>query len=331
MHNIQINENNKTITLDIYVMLYVNLPINNILHVTKFWLNKHNHDHIITEQTLYLLEVILKQNYFQYSNHFYQPNKGIAMGSPISSTLAEIYFQYLEETYVKHCLENKEITYYKRYVDDILIVFDKNKIDEDTIHNNINNADEQLEFKISREENETINYLDLSINSKTNNVNLNVYRKPTYIDIAIHFSSNHPYDHKLAAFKYYINRMITMPITEQAVKQEWNRILKVAYNNRFPEQIVHRLRNKLTIKKEQPVKTQPMQQHNKIWVTFTYHGPAVHKVTNLFKCTNLKIAFRPTNTIHQQISKKPNNINPSGIYQLKCNTCKYAYIGQSGS
>jgi hypothetical protein len=107
-------------------------------------------------------------------------------------------------------LENKEITYYKRYVDDILIIFYKNKIDEDTIHNNINNNDEQLEFKISREENETINYLDLSINRKTN-VNLNIYRKPTYIDIAIHFSSNHPYDHKSAAFKYNINRMITMP------------------------------------------------------------------------------------------------------------------------
>ena len=99
--------------------MYVNLPIKNILRITRFWLNKHNHEHTIIEQTLYLLEIILKQNYFQYNNRFYQPSKGIAMGSPISSTLAEIYLQYLEETYVKHCLENKEITYYKRNVDDI--------------------------------------------------------------------------------------------------------------------------------------------------------------------------------------------------------------------
>jgi hypothetical protein len=91
------------------------------------------------------------------------------MGSPISSTLAEIYLQYLEVIYVKHCLEKKGFKYYKRYVDDILIVFDKNKIDKDIIHNNINNTDEYLEFKISREENETKNYLDLSINRKTNN------------------------------------------------------------------------------------------------------------------------------------------------------------------
>jgi hypothetical protein len=44
----------------------------------------------------------------------------------------------------------------------------------------------------------------------------------------------------------------------------------------------------------------------------------------------MKIAFHPTNKILQQLSQKPNNINPSGIYQLKCNTCNKTYIGQSG-
>jgi len=81
-------------------------------------------------------------------------------------------------------------------------------------------------------------------------MDLNIYGKPTYIDITIHFFSNHPYDHKLASFKYYINRMITLPITEQVVKQEWNKITIMAHNNSFPEQIIHELRNKLTTKGE---------------------------------------------------------------------------------
>jgi hypothetical protein len=54
-------------------------------------------------------------------------------------------------------------------------------------------------------------------------------------------------------------------------------------------------------------------------------------VTNLFKQTNLKITFRPTNTTYQQLSSKLNNTNSSGIYQLKCDMCNNAYIGQSGS
>jgi hypothetical protein len=55
------------------------------------------------------------------------------MGSPISSTIAEIYLQYLENIYIKHWLDSKEILFYKRYVDDILIAYDQEKIDEQII------------------------------------------------------------------------------------------------------------------------------------------------------------------------------------------------------
>jgi len=74
--------------------------------------------------------------------------------------------------------------------------------------------------------------------------------------------------------------------------------------------------------------TQQPQQCKKRWFNFTYYGPAIQKVTNLFRQTNLQIAFRPTNTIYQQLSQKgTTNNNPSGIYQLKCNTCKEVYVG----
>jgi len=70
LHNIQINEHNRMITLDIKD-LHVNLPTKNMLHITKFWFNRRNHDPVTTEHILYLLKIILKQNYFQYNNQFY--------------------------------------------------------------------------------------------------------------------------------------------------------------------------------------------------------------------------------------------------------------------
>jgi len=80
------------------------------------------------------------------------------MGSPISSTTAEIYLQFQEEIYIKQWLKSKEIIYYKRYVDDILVIFDQNKTDEKkTILNHMNNIDKHLKFKLSEEENNTIN------------------------------------------------------------------------------------------------------------------------------------------------------------------------------
>ena len=208
----------------------------------------------------------------------------------------------------------------------MLIIFDENKISEHTIHNFMNNVDEHLEFKMSMEENRIINCLDLSINRNAKNVDLSIYRKPTYIDITIYFSSKHPHSRKLAACSYYINRMIKMPISEQAIKQEWNKILTMAQNNGFPSHLIHRMKRQLMAKKEGTTQTQVMQQYNKKWVTFTYHSPSIHKVTNL----NLKIAFRPTNTIYQRLLDKVNNPNLSVIYQIKCNTCNRAVIGQSG-
>ena len=87
---IHIDEHMKIVSLDIKD-LYVNLPIQGILQTTKFWLSKHNDTNTTIEQTLKILETILKQNYFQYNNQLFRPKKGIAMGSPISSTIAEIY------------------------------------------------------------------------------------------------------------------------------------------------------------------------------------------------------------------------------------------------
>jgi hypothetical protein len=129
--------------------LYVNLPIQNILHITRLWLNKRNNINTITEQTLYLRKLILKQNYFQYNNQFTPPppKKSIAMGSLISNTIAEIYLQILEEIYIKQCLESEEIIYYKRYVDDILITFYQNITDGKTVMYHMNNIDKHLEFK----------------------------------------------------------------------------------------------------------------------------------------------------------------------------------------
>jgi hypothetical protein len=52
-------------------------------------------------------------------------------------------------------------------------------------------------------------------------------------------------------------------------------------------------------------------------------------VTNLLKNTGIGIAFSASNTIYQQLVQKTGNKNPSGIYEIKCNTCGINYVGQS--
>jgi hypothetical protein len=256
------------------------------------------------------------------------------MGSPMSGILAEIFLQYFEETHMKQHLEHKDIIYYKRYVDDICIIYDQTKTNSDKITNMFNKINDHLELKATTEENNNIQFLDLSITRNHNNMAIAIYRKPTHIDITINFTSNHPHNHKLAAFIFYIDRMSNMPIDKTTIKQEWLKILEMAKNNGFPKHLITQLRNKLATKrdnrKRKSTQTSTQQPAQKKWITFTYYSPAIRKVTNLFKQTNINIAYRSTNTIYQQLAQHPQEDNPSGIYQLRCNTCNKAYIGQSG-
>jgi hypothetical protein len=122
------------------------------------------------------------------------------MGSPISSTIAEMYLKHLENMYIRHRLDSKE-TFYKRYVDDILIIYDQRKIDEKMILHKISKIDKNLQFKISAETNNTINYLDTLIHRNNNSINIGIYRKPTETGTVIHLTSNHPFE-KISAFSY---------------------------------------------------------------------------------------------------------------------------------
>jgi len=107
----------------------------------------------------------------------------------------------------------------------------------------------------SEEMDNSINYLDLTIYRNTNKIDLNMYREPI-----MQFTSNHPQEYKLAAFTYYINRMLTLPITEQAREKEWNKILTIAQNNGFPKHTIYNLEKKLVSKQNKRPILQEEQQ-----------------------------------------------------------------------
>ena len=181
------------------------------------------------------------------------------MGSPISSTIAEIYLQYFEERLVKHWMEKKEIIYYKWYVDDMLMIFKQTTTKEETIMTHMNNIHKHLHFKMTEEINNTTNYLDLHIHRTHEKILLGIYRKLTQTGTTIGFISNHSLQHKFGAYIFYINRLLSTPITEQEKQHEWNTICTMAKNNAFPLLLIHSLQRKLTNTQHN---TTPTDQHS---------------------------------------------------------------------
>jgi hypothetical protein len=84
------------------------------------------------------MRLVLSQNYFTFQNKVYQPDKGVSMGSSISSTIAEIFQKYFEDT--------KNIIFYTHYMDNILIIYDTKITCPDLINTHINQINTNIKM-----------------------------------------------------------------------------------------------------------------------------------------------------------------------------------------
>jgi hypothetical protein len=248
------------------------------------------------------------------------------MGAPASSIFSELYLQYIEHTALYDILIHNCILGYFRYVDDILLIYDIEKTDIHTVLNSFNNATANLKFTIEEEEENRINFLDITITRGKHCFVYDIYRKPTATDIIIPRESCHPHEHKLSAIRYLRNRHETYPIAEQNKQKEKDIIEHVLRNNNYSPTTLNTRTHRNVGQDEHP------QQQK--WAKFTYQGTETRFVTKLFQKAGLKIAYTTRHTTGQLLThnngNRCNKYEGNGVYQLACLDCNRHYVGQTG-
>jgi hypothetical protein len=169
-----------------------------------------------------------------------------------------------------------------------------------TIHKN-------FQLNLTHENNHSVNFLDLAIYRQPSHLDIGIHRKRTTTDTTINFLSNHPPEHKLEAYRFLIRRMLTLPNHTEQRHEEWQNILHIAHRNNFPRNLITNLKHRIQQKLTHP-KTHTTSKHDTKLTAFTYMSPQIRKITNLFRHTNIKIAFNCNDTIAQLL--KPANITP---------------------
>jgi len=152
-----------------------------------------------------------------------------------------------------------------------------------------------------------------------------IYRKPTFMDSIIPYTSNHPAQYKYAAVRFLFNRLNSYNLNKEEYLQELNIIHNILHNNAFQIKQHKQPTNKL-------ITALPLRETKK-WACFTYVGKETSYITNIFRKTDLKITFRTNNTIESLLSSKNHTLEKyslSGVYRLTCPDCHKAYIGQTG-
>jgi hypothetical protein len=220
------------------------------------------------------------------------------MGSRMSSIIEEIFLKYYENIFIKHLFESKNVIYYSRYVDDIFITYDNTITDPDMLTNSMNNMHQDTTFKPTHETNNQLHFLDLLIIRNESSIEIDIYVIPTTTNTTINFFSNHPIEYKLAAYRYYITRMNSLPISTTRKQKEWNTIQYIVKTNNFPHTTIQKLNRSIQNKLNDHTIHNNTKIRPKKWTVFTYYHPSIRHITNMFKNINIGIALRSINNIH---------------------------------
>ena len=147
-----------------------------------------------------LLELAVMDNYFIFNNKIYKQTDGMAMGSPLGPTFANIFMCHLEKLYLEQCPTSFKPVFYKRYVDDTFVLF-KEMQHANLFLNFINSFHPNISFTMDTESDNQLPFLDITISRSNDQFLTGVFRKKTFTGLGMNFFSHCSFSFKLNARK----------------------------------------------------------------------------------------------------------------------------------
>ncbi|KAK5647251.1 hypothetical protein RI129_002143 [Pyrocoelia pectoralis] len=249
------------------------------------------------------------------------------MGSPISSLLANVYIDHLE-TKITCLPEYSQVALWVRYVDDILCLWTGTQQQLLDFFDKINNLS-NIKFTMETEQNNSLNYLDLTLTRDNNTIQYNIYRKPTTTDVIIPYQSHHAPQIKNASFNFMFNRLLSTPLSTKNFNRELDIIYQIGTNNNYPVEyikyIYKKTKNRITLKQVYPHLTTP----NK-YIAIPYHPYIYNSLSKNLNSYNIRVTASSHPTVaNLLINTKPPQpkFKKSGIYEINYNDCNRFYIG----
>ena len=172
--------------------LFTSVPVDPALKIIKDLLEKDptlkERTVLLVEDITLLLEFCLKNTYFSFQDQFYEQVKGVAMGSPVSPIVVNLYMEHFEQ---KALITAPTPRFWHRYVDDTFVI--QKEIHKQDFLQHINNVDPAIQFTVENsKEDGAIPFLDTIVKPEADGkLSTTVYRKPTHTDQYLQWDSHH--------------------------------------------------------------------------------------------------------------------------------------------
>ena len=213
--------------------LFTNIPLNETINLAVDLIFEKVTDIDISKPQLRKLFVFAtKQTHFSFNDILYDQTDGVAMGSPLAPALANLFLGHYENIWLRDQKASK-VMFYKRYVDDIFCIFEKEEHFQE-FYDFINCQHQNIRFTFEKEENGTIPFLDILINSTPSSFETTTYYKKTYTGLLTNFTSFTSLCYKVGLVRTLVDRAFKI---NSCFLNFHNNLLKIKSNlqkNGFP-------------------------------------------------------------------------------------------------
>ena len=145
----------------------------------------------------------MKDTHFVFNGQLFDQIDGVAMGSPLGPSLANIFMCMLEQRYLNECPSEFKPVLYRWYVDDTLCLF-RSRSDIEKFLDHINSYHPNIKFTVELEMDNTLPFLDVSVTHDQNSFSTSLYRKKTFTGLYTDFGTLSPNDYKVNLIKVLV-------------------------------------------------------------------------------------------------------------------------------
>ena len=332
--------NNHMSSLDVD-SLFTNIPLTETIKICADTLFESTMivDGLTKDDFTELLTLATTESFILFNGAYYQQIDGVAMGSPLGPTLANIFLGHNEVKWLTACPAEFKPLYYRRYVDDIFLLFSEAS-QIDLFMNYMNKQHRNMNFTSENEADESLPFLDVFVTRTQTCFLTSVYRKPTFSGVYTNFDSYIPMIYKSGLVSTLLYRSFTICTNWNQIDHEIKKIKSFLSRNGYPSKLLDRLVSIFLNNVHKNNTDNAEEQHEKLQITLPYLGTFTKRLEKKIKQSiqqhlpNIRINFiyrasTRLRTLFTFKDKIPSNLISGIIYKFKCSRCNSTYIGES--
>ena len=290
-----------------------------------------------------LLELATLDNHFFFNNDIYVQVDGVAMGSPLGPTLANVFMCHMEKKWLSQCPEEFMPVMYKRYVDDTFLLFTEDS-HVNMFLDYINSQHPSISFTSEIEIDCILPFLDIKIKRESNQFTTSIYRKPTFTGLMSKFYDFSPKEYKENLISTLICRAFRICSDYFAFDKEVHFLKNILQRNGYPlsfiESNIGTMLNKLYTTSSSEIKLNFDVPKPILYFTTFYLGEVSKTMVKDLRTImaegypqiHFRVLYKSCNTIGTHFSYKdkiPEECVSNLIYKYTCDSCNAFYIGKT--